>query len=166
MLAAVSRLREGPAPEGRFDVAVVGAGVVGSAIARELTLRGADCVLIEAGPDVGAGTSKANTAIHHTGFDAKPGTIESRLVPRGYELLAAYAERVGIPIVGTGALMVAWNAEQRSALADIEATAIENGYRDARPVAVDELYRREPNLGPGAGGALGIPGEGIRRQFT
>src|SRR5206468_2971817 len=101
-------LREGPAPEGPFDVAIVGAGAVGCAVARDLTLRGARCVLIEAGSDVGAGTSKANTAIHHTGFDAKPETIESRLVARGYELLGEYAARVGIPVAKLGALMVAW----------------------------------------------------------
>ncbi len=110
-------LREGPAPEGPFDVAVVGAGAVGCAVARELSRRGASCALVEAGPDVGAGTSKANTAILHTGFDAKPGTIESGLVARGYELLSEYASEVGIPTANLGALMIAWNAEQRDALA-------------------------------------------------
>jgi glycerol-3-phosphate dehydrogenase len=166
MLAAVSRLRQGPAPEGPFDVAVVGAGVVGSAIARELTLRGASCALVEAGPDVGAGTSKANTAIHHTGFDAKPGTIEAELLPRGYRLLDEYAKRVSIPVVRTGALLVAWSDAQRRALAGIEAAAIDNGYHDARPVSVEELYGREPELGLGAEGALEIPGEGILCPFT
>src|ERR671920_1130646 len=94
------------------DVVIVGAGVVGAAIARELTLYELDVTLLEAGPDVGAGTSKANTALLHTGFDAKPGTLEARLVARGYELLGAYAERVGIPVQRTGALLVAWNEEQ------------------------------------------------------
>ena len=61
---------------------------------------------------MGAGTSKANTALLHTGFDAKPGTLEARLVARGYELLGDYAERVGIPVERTGALLVAWNDEQ------------------------------------------------------
>src|SRR5438477_293719 len=89
-------LRSGAAPTGPSDVAVVGAGAVGCAVAGELRLRGARCVLVEAGPDVGAGTSKANTAILHTGFDAKPGTIESDLVARGYELLSGYATDVGI----------------------------------------------------------------------
>ncbi len=159
-------LRQGPAPEGPFDVAVVGAGAVGCAIARELTRHGARCALIEAGPDVGAGTSKANTAIHHTGFDAKPGTIEAPLVRRGYELLEAYASEVGIPLDGTGALMVAWNPEQRDALAGIESTARENGRDDVRPVEVEELYLREPELGPEAQGALEIPGEGIVCPFT
>jgi glycerol-3-phosphate dehydrogenase len=159
-------LREGRPPEGPFDVAVVGAGAVGCAVARELSRRGARCVLLEAGPDVGAGTSKANTAILHTGFDAKPGTIESRLVARGYELLSEYASEVGIPTARLGALMVAWNVEQREALAGIEVNARENGYRDARAVDVEELYAREPNLGPGAQGALEIPGEGIVCPFT
>jgi glycerol-3-phosphate dehydrogenase len=159
-------LRAGPAPEGPFDAAIVGAGAVGCAVARELSGRGASCVLLEAGPDVGAGTSKANTAILHTGFDAKPGTIEARLVARGYELLSEYAAQVGIPAARLGALMVAWNGEQREALGAIEASARENGYEDARPVGVDELYAREPNLGPGAQGALEIPGEGIVCPFT
>ena len=73
------------------DVVIVGAGVVGAAIARELTRYELDVTLLEGGPDVGAGTSKANTALLHTGFDAKPGTLEARLVARGYELLSEYA---------------------------------------------------------------------------
>ena len=93
------------------DVLIAGAEVVGCAIARELTRFDLRVMLLEAGPDVGAGTSKANTALLHTGFDAKPGTLESRLVVRGYELLGRYAERVGIPVEHTGALLVAWNEQ-------------------------------------------------------
>ena len=66
------------------DVAVIGAGVVGTAIARALALQDVSCVLIDAPNDVGTGTSKANTAILHTGFDAVPGSLESRLLRRGY----------------------------------------------------------------------------------
>ncbi len=159
-------MRDGPAPAGPFDVAVVGAGAVGCAVARELSSRGARCALIEAGPDVGAGTSKANTAILHTGFDAKPDSIESRLVARGYELLSDYAGRVGIPNAKLGALMVAWTPEQREALAGVRAKALENGYGDTRPVELEELYAREPNIGSGAEGALEIPGEGLVCPFT
>jgi glycerol-3-phosphate dehydrogenase len=165
MAADGDPLREGPAPAGPFDVAIVGAGVVGSAIARELTRYGADCVLIEAAPDVGTGTSKANTAIMHTGFDAEPGTIEARLVSRGYELLGPYANRVGIPTTRTGALMVAWSEEQLDSLPGIEAKAAENG-RDTRRVEAQELYEREPELGPGALGAIEIPEEGILCPWT
>ena len=79
-----------------------GPGVVGCAIARELTRFELRVTLLEAGPDVGAGTSKANTALLHTGFDAKPGTLEARLVARGFDLLGEYAERVGIPSSAPG----------------------------------------------------------------
>jgi glycerol-3-phosphate dehydrogenase len=158
--------REGTAPEGPFDVAIAGAGAVGCAVARELSLRGARCALIEAAPDVGAGTSKANTAILHSGFDAKPGTMESGLVARGYELLRDYAVEVGIPTVDLGALMIAWTPEQREALIGVEAKARENGYANTRPVDLEELYAREPNIGSGAEGALEIPDEGIVCPFT
>jgi len=112
------------------DVAVVGAGVVGCAIARELSRFELRVTLLEAAPDVGAGTSKANTALLHTGFDAKPGTLEARLVARGYELLKGYAERVGIPVELTGALLVAWNEEQVAQFPSIIESARANGSID------------------------------------
>jgi len=140
--------------------------VVGAAIARELARYRLDCVLLEAGPDVGAGTSKANTAIWHTGFDAKPGTLEARLVRRGHELLGEHAPALGIPLEPVGALLVAWNAEELAALPGIRERAEANGCPDVRPVALQELYRREPHLGPGATGALEVPGEGIVCPWT
>jgi glycerol-3-phosphate dehydrogenase len=148
------------------DVAIVGAGVVGCAIARELSRFDLSVSLLEAGSDVGAGTSKANTALLHTGFDAKPGTLESRLVARGFELLSEYAERVGIPVEHTGALLVAWDEEQRAEFPGIVERAHANGYREIAEIGVDELYRREPHLGPGACGALEVPSEGLVCPFT
>jgi glycerol-3-phosphate dehydrogenase len=140
--------------------------VVGAAIARELSRFELRCTLLEAGPDVGAGTSKANTALLHTGFDAKPGTLEARLVRRGHELLTDYAPRVGIPLQRTGALLVAWSAEQRGAFPGIVERSHANGYGAIREVEVEELYRREPQLGAGAHGALEVPDEGIVCPFT
>jgi glycerol-3-phosphate dehydrogenase len=148
------------------DVAVIGAGVVGAAVARELSGFELQVTLIDAAPDVGAGTSKANTALLHTGFDAKPGTLEARLVSRGYELLGSYAARVGIPVERTGALLVAWNEEQRAEFPAIIARAAENGYHEAHELDADELYRREPHLGPGARGAVEVPDEGLVCPFT
>jgi glycerol-3-phosphate dehydrogenase len=152
-----------PAPA---DVAVVGAGVVGTAIARTLAAYALDLVLIDAAPDVGTGTSKANTAILHTGFDAKPGSLESRLLRRGSDLLRSYAAAAGIPVERTGALLVAWTAEQAAALPEIEDNARRNGYLAVRPLAAAELYVREPGLGPGALGALEIPDESIICPWT
>ena len=152
--------------DGSYDVAIVGAGDVGTAIARELAGFDLRIALIEAGPDVGAGTSKANTAILHTGFDAKPGSLEARLVARGHDLLLAYAEEVGIPIERTGALLVAWDSEQHGRFGAITENAEACGYGKIREVGVDELYRREPHLGPGAVGALEVPDEHIVCPFT
>ena len=110
------------------DVAVIGAGLVGSAIARELAGTHQRVVLVEARDDVGDGTSKANTAILHTGFDAKPATLESRLVRRGYRLLSDYAVRTGIPIEPTGAILVAWDDEQLQTLPALRDRAVANEY--------------------------------------
>jgi glycerol-3-phosphate dehydrogenase len=148
------------------DVAIVGAGVVGTAIARTLAHYTLDCVLAEAAPDVGTGTSKANTAILHTGFDAKPGSLESRLLSRGSALLRDYAAAAGVPVEHTGALLVAWTPEQSAALPAIEENARRNGYLAVRRIGTAELYRREPRLGPGALGALEIPDEAIICPWT
>jgi glycerol-3-phosphate dehydrogenase len=144
-----------------WDVAIIGGGVVGTAIARELAGYELRCVLIEAAGDVGTGTSKANTAILHTGFDATPGTLESRLVARGGALLRDYAERSGIAVERTGALLVAWTGEQAASLAAITEKAKRNGYTSTRPVSPSEVYEREPGLGPGAVGGLWIPDEWV-----
>jgi len=149
-----------------YDVAIVGAGDVGAAVARELSRFRLRLVLVESGADVGAGTSKANTAILHTGFDAKPGTLEARLVARGHGLLSRYAEEVGVPIERTGALLVAWSEEQLARLPAIRSGAASNGYPRVRDVARDELYRREPHLGPGALGALEVPDEHVVCPWT
>ena len=160
-------LRQALPPEAEtFDVAVIGAGVVGAAIARELARYELRTVLIEAGSDVGAGTSKANTAILHTGFDAKPGTLEARLVRRGHRLMNAQAPALGIPIERIGAFLVAWDRDQLSRLDGITAGAARNGYASVRPMSSEELYRREPELAGGALGALEIPDESIVCPFT
>jgi glycerol-3-phosphate dehydrogenase len=148
------------------DVVVVGGGVVGTAIARALSRHSLRVTLLEAGADVGAGTSKANTALLHTGFDATPGTLEARLVRRGCELLTGYARRVGIPVEPTGALLVAWDDEQLAALPGIAARARANGHDDLGEIGADELREREPHLGPGARGALEVPDEAIVCPFT
>ena len=149
-----------------YDVAIIGAGDVGCAIARELARFDLRLALIEADRDVGAGTSKANTAILHTGFDAKPGTLEARLVARGHDLLLAYADQVGIPLERTGALLVAWDNEQLGRLPAIVDNARRCGYGEIREIDRSELYRREPHLGPGARGALAVPDEHIVCPFT
>ncbi len=149
-----------------YDVAVVGAGVVGSAVARELSGYQLSVALVDARHDVGYVTSKANTAILHTGFDAKPGSLEAGLVHDGYVLLDAYAKTVGIPVERTGALLVAWNSEQFEALPGLRDKAEANGYHETFLIDANAVYEREPRLGPGALGGLVVPGESIICPWT
>jgi glycerol-3-phosphate dehydrogenase len=149
-----------------YDVAVIGAGVVGAAIARELTRYELSVALVEAAADVGMGTSKASTAIWHTGFDAKPGSLEARLMRRGYGLMEVFTAGAGIPVERTGGLLVAWNAEQQAALPALLDQAQQNGVSEARLVESDDVYRLEPCLGPGATGGMLVPGEGILCTYT
>jgi glycerol-3-phosphate dehydrogenase len=144
-----------------WDVAIIGGGVVGTAIARELAGYQLRCVLLDAADDVGTGTTKANTAILHTGFDAAPGTLESRLVARGAALLREYATHAGIAVERTGALLVAWTAEQAGSLDAIAEKSRANGYTRIRSVSISEVYQREPHLGAGAAGGLWIPDEWV-----
>jgi glycerol-3-phosphate dehydrogenase len=151
---------------GVADVVIIGAGVVGTAIARTIAGYELTCVLVDAAGDVGTGTTKANTAILHTGFDAVPGSLESRLLRRGSGLLHDYARRAGIPVERTGALVVAWTDEQEAALPGIAGKAHRNGCLDVRLMATADLYRAEPELGPGARGAVQVPGESIICPWT
>lgn len=150
----------------RYDVAVIGAGVVGVAIARELLAHELSVAIVEARDDVGDGTSKANTAILHTGFDAAPGTLESRLVRRGNELLSQYAAATGIPVERTGALMVAWTEAELASLPALRDKAGRNGYGTCAIVDAAEGYRQVPDLGPGALGGMTVPDEAIICPWT
>jgi glycerol-3-phosphate dehydrogenase len=154
-----------------YDVAVVGGGIVGCAVARELAGREIDgrpltVALLEARGDVGDVTSKANTAILHTGFDATPGTLESRLVRRGYQLLTDYAGPAGIPVERVGAVLVAWDDEQLAELPKLLAKAVANGYDRGEVIDAGEVRTRLPHLGPGALGGLVIPDESIVCSWT
>ena len=149
-----------------YDIAIIGGGVVGCAVARELAAYDLRIVLIEARGDIGDATSKANTAILHTGFDAVPGSLESSMVARGYSLLSEYAAATGIPVEPTGAVLVAWDQDQLSVLPKLREKAVRNGYGHCEIVEADEVYRRVPDLGPGVLGGLTVPGESIICPWT
>ncbi len=150
----------------QFDLAIIGAGVVGCAIAREFAKHDLSIALIDAAADVGDGTSKANTAILHTGFDMTPGSLESKLVADGYHLLKQYAQEVDIAMESLGGLLVAWSQEEVENLPKLKEKAIANGYTECELISSEQLYRLEPNLGKGALAALTVPGEWIIDPWT
>ena len=144
-----------------FDVAVIGGGVVGCAILRRMALGGTQCVLLERSADILAGASKGNSALLHTGFDAPPGSLELACIRAGYREYLDIRNAFNLPLVETGGIVVAWNDEELVKLPDIVGQAHRNGITDVRRIDTAELYAREPNLAPGALGAVLVPGEHV-----
>lgn len=149
-----------------IDIAIIGAGVVGCAMARRFALEGAKVVLIERAPDILAGASKGNSAILHTGYDAEPGSLELKCVRDGYAEYLAIRQRLGLPVLETGAMVVAWSPDELVRLEDTLKIAHANGIGDAQPLAPELIYAREPGLAPGALGAVLLPGEHIMDPWS
>ena len=144
-----------------YDVAVIGGGVVGCAVLRRLALGGLNCVMLEKGTDILSGASKGNSALLHTGFDAPTGSLELSCMQDGYREYLAIRERLNLPLVETGAVVVAWNGDELAKLPAIVAQAHANHVADVHQIELSELYLREPNLAPGALGAVLVPGEHV-----
>ncbi len=148
-----------------YDVAIVGAGVVGCAIAYVLSQYQLRVLLVEKNYDVGEGTSKSNSAIVHTGFDAVPGSLESQLVTRASERWPELARKLKIPFEAVGALLLALDPEQQATLTKIQEKALANGVNDGRLMDAAEARKLEPNASPDVRGALLIPREAIADPF-
>ncbi len=141
------------------DVAIVGAGAVGCAMARRFTLEGASVVLLERSADLLSGASKGNSAILHTGFDAPPESIELSCMQAGYSEYLAIRESFNLPLLETGAMVVAWSDAECELLDGIEAQAKTNGVETVRRLTAAEIRAREPELSTRALEALLVPGE-------
>lgn len=147
------------------DVVVVGGGIVGSAIARELASYGVLSALIEREPDVCEGTSKANSGIAHTGFDSKPGTLESALLRRSREAWPQIAAALAIPYIPAGAVMAARNAEELDAVrGPIAEKARQNGV-DVNLLTRGEVLSLAPYVTSEVIGGLLVPGESLVDPF-
>ncbi len=142
------------------DVAIIGAGVVGCAIARAFAIRGWRTVVVEKAADILEGASKGNSALLHTGFDEPEGGFERDLIKAGYALYRRIHERMNLPFERTGAAVVAWDEEQRARLPQIAAQAQASGV-EASIIDAGALREREPRLSTAALGAVLIPEEGI-----
>ena len=146
---------------GRFEVAVIGGGVVGLAILRRLAIAGLSCVLLEKGADILSGASKGNSALLHTGFDAPAGSTELTCMQAGYEEYLTIREKLNLPLLETSALVVAWSEDERASLSGIVEKAHVNGVSDVRLLSQIETKVREPKLAPGALAAVLVPGEHV-----
>lgn len=142
-----------------FDVAIIGGGVVGCAVARRFALAGAKIVLIEKGPDILSGASKANSAILHTGFDAPPGSLELELIKGGRAEYLEIRETLNLPLLRTGALVCAWSAAEAEKLEAIAAQSRANGIDSLSLLGAGEARAGVPGLAAGLVAALEVPDE-------
>ena len=147
-------------PDSSHDAAIIGAGVIGCAIARRLTLEGWKVAVLEKARDVLDGASKSNSAILHTGFDAPVGSLEQRCVAAGYAEYRAIHRRLNLPLIESGALVIAWSADQEAALPALMDQARANGV-DVAPLTAAETRALEPGLGPGVAASFRVPGESL-----
>lgn len=144
-----------------YDAAVIGAGITGSCIARELTKTPAKVVLIEKENDVSCGSSKANSGIIHGGYDPVPGTLMARFNVRGSSLYPELAKKLSFDYRRIGSLVIAFDEKGKNLLNTLLERGKSNGVKELRVVGRDELHTMEPNLGENALAALYSPTAGI-----
>ena len=143
------------------DIAIIGGGVVGCAVARRMALEGASIVLIEKASDILNGASKGNSAILHTGFDAPVGSLEQKCVSKGYEEYLKIHDNFNLPLVKIGALIAAWSEEEEGRFDQILQKGQENGVNNLRLLSQKEARSLEPNLSEDIRSAIAVPGEFI-----
>ena len=151
--------------ERRYDVVVIGAGVSGCATARELAKTTASVCVVESEDDVCCGTSKANSAIVHAGYDAMPGSLMARLNVEGNSLMYELAEKLQFTVKNIGSLVVCTNEQDMGGLRALFARGVANGVPNLEIVDRDKLRSMEPNISPNAVGALWAPTAGIVDPF-
>ncbi len=128
------------------DAIIIGGGVVGCSIARELSRYHVKLALLERSEDVCTGTSKANSAIVHAGFDAAPGTLKARFNVEGSQKMEALCQTLDIPYRRCGALVVSFDAADRPRLEELMERGHKNGVEGLEILEGEELHRREPAL--------------------
>jgi L-2-hydroxyglutarate oxidase LhgO len=143
----------------RVDCVVIGAGVVGLAVARALAVRGRETLILEAADAIGTGTSSRNSEVIHAGIYYAPGSQKASLCVRGRQLLYRYCDAHGIEYRRCGKLIVAADRTQVKTLQKIEATARANGVHDLRWLTPAEVNAMEPAVACVA--ALLSPSTGI-----
>lgn len=149
----------------QFDVLVVGAGVVGAFIARELSKYDLKVALIEARNDVGDGCSGANSAIIHSGYDPAPGTLKAKFNALANPMWDKITDELDIQFQRIGSLTVALYDEQVPVLKELAERSKLNGI-DVRLLDAEEVKKMEPNISPKVKGALFAPTAGIIDPFT
>ena len=148
-----------------LDVIIIGAGVSGCAIARELARYQASILVLDKEEDVCCGTTKANSAIVHAGFDAAHGTLMAKLNVEGSRMMPALAKELDFAYRQCGSLVVCLREEDRPQLEALYRNGVANGVEGLRIIGREELREMEPNVADEAVAALWAPTGGIVCPF-
>ena len=140
-----------------FEFAVIGAGVIGGMVARELTRYTDSVCMLERGSDVALGATRANSAIVHAGFDAKEGSLKAKLNVRGSKMMAEVCRQLGVKYKNNGSLVVGFNEEDEKTLLDLCERGKTNGVEGVRVIYREEILKLEPNIGDSVTVALYAP---------
>lgn len=144
-----------------YDVLIIGAGITGCAAARELSKYNIKTVVIDKESDVACGTTKANSAIVHAGFDAEPGSLKAKLNVIGNSMFKVLSEELDFPFESTGALVLCFDENSIHKLLELKNQGEKNGVQGLKVVQKEELKAMEPNVSDEAVAALYAPTSGI-----
>lgn len=148
-----------------YDVIIIGAGVSGCAIARELAKGKLRIAVLEAKSDVCEGTSKANSGIVHAGYDAVPGTLKAQLNVRGNEMMEELSKKLDFPFRRNGSLVLCFEEDAMSGLEELYQRGMENGVKELKLLSPEEVWAMEPAVSRDIVGALYAPTGGIVCPF-
>ena len=148
-----------------YDVLIIGGGVTGSAIARELSRYDLKTALFEKGEDVCSGTSKANSGIAHAGFDAAPGSLKAKMNIRGSQMMEELSRKLDFPYKRNGSLVLCFDEKDRPRLEKLLQQGKENGVEGLEILEKKELLALEPALSEEVVCALHAPTGGIVCPF-
>lgn len=148
-----------------FDIAIVGAGITGCAIARQLARYNPSICVVEAANDIALGASKANGGLVHAGYDPAPGTVKAQVNARGCELYSTWAQELGFLFCRTGSMVLGFNDEDRAHLEKLRSNGLVNGVPELSIIGVDRIRELEPRASTKATCALWCPSTGYVDPF-
>lgn len=148
-----------------FDIAIVGAGITGCAIARQLTRYDLSICVVEAANDIALGASKANGGLVHAGYDPAPGTIKAQVNARGCALYGTWAQELGFMFRRTGSMVLGFNDEDRAHLEKLRSNGLANGVPELAIIGPERIHELEPRASAQATCALWCPSTGYVDPF-
>lgn len=148
-----------------FDIAIVGAGITGCTIARQLARYDLSICVVEAANDIALGASKANGGLVHAGYDPAPGTVKAQVNARGCELYSTWSQELGFLFCRTGSMVLGFNDKDRAHLEQLRKNGLTNGVPELLIVGPERIHELEPRASAQASCALWCPSTGYVDPF-